>query len=135
MQTLEESPIIQKTKELCQAILDQPDFHELRRQIDTFMTNEEAKAQYQSLSEKGEYLQQKQQIGSTLTPEEIADFERNREVFLNNPIAREFLDAQQSMHKLQESVHQYVSKTFELGRVPEADDFESGSCGHGCGCH
>lgn len=135
MQTIVESPIIQKTKELCQAILDQPDFHELRRQIDTFMTNEEAKAQYQSLSEKGEYLQQKQQIGSTLTPEEIADFERNREVFLNNPIAREFLDAQQSMHKLQESVHQYVSKTFELGRVPEADDFESGSCGHGCGCH
>ena len=135
MQTLEESPIIQKTWELCQAILDQPDFHALRRQIDTFMTNEDAKAQYQYLSEKGEYLQQKQQIGSPLTPEEIADFERNREVFLNNPVARDFLDAQQSMHKLQESVHQYVTKTFELGRVPETDDFESGSCGHGCGCH
>jgi hypothetical protein len=28
-----------------------------------------------------------------------------------------------------------VSKTFELGRVPEESDMESGSCGSGCGCH
>ncbi len=40
------------------------------------------------------------------------------------------------MQKLQQSVSQYVSKTFELGRVPEESDLESsGSCGSGCGCH
>ena len=135
MQTTEDTLIIQKTKELCQAILDQSDFQNLRRQIDTFMTDDEAKSQYQFLSEKGEYLQQKQQIGSQLTPDEVAEFEQHREAFLNNPVARGFLDAQQSMQKLQESVQQYVTKTFELGRVPEPDDLSSGSCGHGCGCH
>ena len=37
-------------------------------------------------------------------------------------------------HKIQESVMSYVTKTFELGRVPAAEDFDSGSCGTGCGC-
>ena len=45
------------------------------------------------------------------------------------------LDAQQEMHKVQESVGQYIAKTLELGRMPTSDDFSSGSCGHGCGCH
>ena len=30
---------------------------------------------------------------------------------------------------------QFVSKTFELGRVPTLEDFSSGECGSGCGCH
>ena len=73
--------------------------------------------------------------GLTLDEMEIKDFELNRESFLNNPIARDFLDAQEEMQKVQKSVSQYVSKTFELGRVPEESDMDSGSCGHGCGCH
>jgi cell fate (sporulation/competence/biofilm development) regulator YlbF (YheA/YmcA/DUF963 family) len=132
--TTEDSVILQKTRELCQAILDGPEFQTIRQQIDAFMSNPEAKTQYQSLSERGEYLQHKQQQGVALSQEEIADFEQQREAFVNNPVARGFLDAQNEMHKMQESVGQYVAKTFELGRLPESDDFE-GSCGHGCGCH
>jgi cell fate (sporulation/competence/biofilm development) regulator YlbF (YheA/YmcA/DUF963 family) len=136
MQTITADSLInQKTRELCQAILDQPEFQMIRQRIDTFMTNNEAKEQYQFLSEKGEYLQHKQQQGASLTNEEVAEFEQQREAFLNNPIARGFLDAQQELNKFQQSVSQYVNKTFELGRVPEPDDFDSGSCGSGCGCH
>ena len=136
MQTItEESVITQKTRELCQTILDQPEVQNIRRQIESFMTNDEAKTQYQLLSEKGEFLQHKQQQGLTLSNEEIADFEQSREALFNNPVARGFLDAQQEMHKMQESLGQYVAKTFELGRVPSPDDFQSGSCGSGCGCH
>jgi cell fate (sporulation/competence/biofilm development) regulator YlbF (YheA/YmcA/DUF963 family) len=133
--TLEESAITQKTKELCQAILDQPEFQAIRRQIDSFMTDEAAKSQYQLVSERGEFLHHKQQQGLTLSNEEITEFEQQREALFNNPVARGFLDAQQEMHKMQESVGQYVSKTLELGRVPTSDDFQSGSCGSGCGCH
>jgi cell fate (sporulation/competence/biofilm development) regulator YlbF (YheA/YmcA/DUF963 family) len=136
MQTItEESVITQKTRELCQTILDQPEVQNIRRQIESFMTNDEAKTQYQLLSEKGEFLQHKQQQGLPLSNEEIADFEQSREALFNNPVARGFLDAQQEMHKMQESLGQYVAKTFELGRVPSPDDFQSGSCGSGCGCH
>lgn len=133
--TTEDSLIIHKTKELCQTILDHPDFESMKRQIDKFMSDEEAKEQYQSLVEKGEILNVKQQQGLRLTTEEIADFEQHREAVVNNPVAKGFLEAQQAMHKVQESVGQYVAKTFELGRVPEDEDLGSGSCGHGCGCH
>ncbi|MBM3840228.1 MAG: YlbF family regulator [Verrucomicrobia bacterium] len=133
--TTEESLVVQKTKELCQTILDQPEFQTMRQQIESFMANDEAKLQYQLLSERGEYLRHKQQQGLQLSDEEASEFEEQREQFLNNPVARGFLNAQQEMHKVQESVGQFVSKTFELGRVPNAEDFDSGSCGHGCGCH
>ena len=85
--------------------------------------------------EKGDALQHRQQTGMPLDNAEIAEFEKNRESLLNNPVAANFLTAQQQMHKIQESVMQYVSKTFELGRVPEPEDFPAESCGSGCGCH
>jgi cell fate (sporulation/competence/biofilm development) regulator YlbF (YheA/YmcA/DUF963 family) len=132
--TIEESVVIQKTRELCQAIVDQPEYTGIRQQIDVFLADEAAKNQYQLVMEKGDALQQKQQFGLPLDGNEVADFEKNRENLLNNPVARDFLEAQQRMHKLQESVMQYVSKTFELGRVPSAEDFPSEGCGSGCGC-
>lgn len=133
--TIEETPLIQKTRELCQTIIDQPDFRQIRQRIETFLADESAKSQYQLVMEKGDALQQRQQFGMPVENDEIAEFEKNRDLLLNNPVAREFLEAQQQMQQMQESVMQYVGKTFELGRVPGADDLSSGSCGSGCGCH
>ena len=135
MSTSTEDAITQKTKELCQTIVEQPEFQSLRRQVEAFLANEQTKQQYQLVVEKGEALQQKQQTGLPLSNDEIAEFEKHRENLANDPIARGFLDAQQEMHKVQESVGQYVAKTLELGRIPTSDDFSSGSCGSGCGCH
>jgi len=132
--TTDETVILAKTRELCQTIIDQPEFRAIRQRLDTFMADEAAKNQYQLVVEKGDTLQQKQQFGMPLDGNEIAEFERNRETLLNNPVARDFLDAQQEMHKIQESVMQYVTKTFELGRVPTLEDFPSGNCGPSCGC-
>src|SRR5262245_58928790 len=128
-----DSAILEKTRELCQAIVAQPEFQSIRSRIDAVMADESAKIQYQNVMEKGEMLQHKQQMGVALSAEEISEFEKNRDALVSNPIARDFLDAQQAMHKVQESVGQYVAKTFELGRAPTDEDF--GSCGHGCGCH
>jgi cell fate (sporulation/competence/biofilm development) regulator YlbF (YheA/YmcA/DUF963 family) len=133
--TIEETIVIQKTKDLCQTIIEQPEFIEIRERIDAFMGDDAAKNQYQALMEKGDALQQKQQMGMPLDNAEIAEFEKNRDSLLTNPVAANFLTAQQQMHKIQESVMQYVSKTFELGRVPTLEDFPSEGCGSGCGCH
>ncbi|MDB6035592.1 MAG: hypothetical protein JWM16_5930 [Verrucomicrobiales bacterium] len=133
--TTEDTIILQKTRELCETIVQQPEFQEIRGRIDAFMANEEAKSQYQRVIEKGESLQQKQQMGLPLSNDEITEFEGHRETLVNNPVAKGFLDAQNQMQKVQESVGQYVAKTFELGRIPSAEDFDSGSCGSGCGCH
>ncbi len=131
----EENVVTQKTQELCQTLLDQPDVQSMRRRIDAFMADEQVKTQYDSLMLKGQTLQDKQHQGVQLSREEIADFEKNREAFVKNPVAKGFLDAQEEMHQLQQSIGQFVSKTFELGRVPTPEDMNSGSCGHGCGCH
>ena len=131
----EESAVIQKTRELCQAILDEPEVRSLRQKIDAFMANDQAPGQYDALMMKGQMLQQKQHSGLPLDDAEIGEFEKLRESFLNSPLSRGFLDAQEGMQKMQQTVSQYVSKTFELGRVPEESDMDSGSCGSGCGCH
>ena len=130
-----ESGIIQKTLELCQTILEQPEFQVTRRQIDSFMADEQAQTQYQLVMQKGDLLQHKQQMGLPLINEEILEFEKQRDALVNNAVAQGFIAAQQHMHGVQESVGQYLAKTFELGRLPGAEDFSSGSCGSGCGCH
>ena len=127
-----DSIIVQKTRELCQTIVEQPEFQSIRQRIDTFMADDAAKVQYQTVVEKGEMLQHKQQMGLPMSAEEISEFEKNRDALINNPVARDFLDAQQAMQKVQESVGQYVAKTFELGRPPSEEDFHG--CGSGCGC-
>ena len=132
--TTEDTVVIEKTRELCETITAQPEFRVIRERIEAFMSNDAAKTQYQLVMEKGDELQQKQQAGQALGNDEIQEFEKNRDLLLNNAVARNFLDAQQQMHKMQETVTQYVSKTFELGRVPAAEDFASGDCGPSCGC-
>ena len=132
--TAEDNLVAQKTRELCQTILDQPDFQELRKNIDQFMADEKAQQEYQSLVEKSEELNHKQQQGVRLTQEEISDYESHRDRVVNNPVAAGFIRAQQEVHQMQESINKYLSKTFELGRVPSDEEMEGG-CGHGCGCH
>lgn len=132
---IEENVITQKTRELCQAILDQPDVRAMRQKIDIFLANDQIRGEYDALMMKGQMLQQKQQSGMPLDRAEIDAFEQLREKFLNDPVAKDFLDAQEEMHKMQQSVANYVTKTFELGHVPEEGELDSGSCGQGCGCH
>jgi cell fate (sporulation/competence/biofilm development) regulator YlbF (YheA/YmcA/DUF963 family) len=99
------------------------------------MADEKTRAQYDGLISKGQALQQKQQMSQPLTGEEISDFEQHRDSLLKNPVASGFLDAQQELHQVQESIHKYVSKTIELGRLPSEEELNSGCCGdHSCGC-
>src|SRR4051812_17593426 len=133
----QESSVAQKTRELCESILQDPGYLGLRRKIDTFLADDGAKKLYRDLAEKGEYLQHKQQQGSRLSPEEITDYEKDRDAVVANPIAAGFIEAQQNLHQVQETVNQYLSKTLELGRVPTEEEMSSGGdcCGdHGCGC-
>jgi cell fate (sporulation/competence/biofilm development) regulator YlbF (YheA/YmcA/DUF963 family) len=134
--TATESVIIEKTRELCEAILTAPEYQSVRRNVDLFMNDEKAKAHYQRVVEKGDSLNHKQHNGERLTPAEVADFESDRDGLLNNPVASSFITAQEEMQKIQEQVTGYVKKTIELGRLPAEDELSSGGgCGSGCGCH
>jgi cell fate (sporulation/competence/biofilm development) regulator YlbF (YheA/YmcA/DUF963 family) len=134
--TLQDTPIIQKTKELCQVILDEPGMQSIRQRIDRFLDNTEAREQYDAVVSKGQALHEKQQNAQPLSGEEVSEFETQREALLSNEVARDFLNAQEELHQLQHTVQKYVTKTFELGRMPTEDDFcnGNGSCGS-CNCH
>ncbi len=106
----------------------------IRQRIDAFMGDSGTRSEYEALVNKGQALQQKQQSSVQLTGEEIADFEQHRDRLLQNPVARGFLDAQEELHQVQQSVHHYVNKTLELGRLPTEDEV-NGGCGGGCSCH
>ena len=136
MQTItEDATIVEKTKELCLTILEQPKMQSIRQRIDAFMGDDQARGQYDALVSKGQTLQQKQEMSTPLSGEEISDFEQHRDSLMKNPVARGFLDAQEELHNVQASIHQYVNKTLELGRMPTDEDLSGGGCGHGCGCH
>jgi cell fate (sporulation/competence/biofilm development) regulator YlbF (YheA/YmcA/DUF963 family) len=129
-----ESPITQRTLELCQAIVEQSDFQTLKEKLDAFMSNELLKYEYQQVNGMGDLLRMKQGQGLELKPEEITQFEALREKFLGNPVAQGFLDAQEQLQQLHEVVGRFLNKTFELGRRPEYEDVHDGSCSD-CNCH
>jgi cell fate (sporulation/competence/biofilm development) regulator YlbF (YheA/YmcA/DUF963 family) len=125
--------VLKKTQELCQSILDQPTMQSMRQNITAFMGDETARSQYETVMRKGQALHEKQHQSLPLSGEEINDFESSRDTLLANPVAKGFLDAQEEMHHLRDSIQDYVSKTLELGRLPRAEDFEQGGCCGGGG--
>lgn len=129
-----ESPITQRTLDLCQAITEQADFLTLKQQLDAFMADELLKFDYQQVNTLGNLLESKQSGGVELLPEEVEKFEELRQKLLNNPVMTGFLDAQAQLQQLHQVVGNFLNKTFELGRRPEYEDVHDGSCGD-CGCH
>jgi hypothetical protein len=103
MQTiLLEDAIAQKTQELCQAILDDAQVQTMRQRIDRFLANEAVRGQYDVLMMKGEALQYKQNLNLPMDEAEIKEFETLRDELMENVTAREFMQAQRQMHKVQE---------------------------------
>ena len=132
----DDSAVMMKTKDLCAVIAENSDYKALLERVERFLDDDAARLQYQSVHERGEELQQKQGAGLELSDSEISGFEAAREELMNNPVAREFLDAQHDLQHVQMTIGRYVGMTLELGRVPKPEDLQSdgGGCGSGCGC-
>ena len=129
---LEESAISAKTKELCSTIVEQESSVNLQSQVETFLSNDEARLQYQSVHEQGDQLNQKQRSGVELSESEISEFEQAREQLLQNSTVTDFMAAQKELQEIQNTIGKMVGMTLELGRVPTAEDIEAASSGGGC---
>jgi cell fate (sporulation/competence/biofilm development) regulator YlbF (YheA/YmcA/DUF963 family) len=135
--SIDQQAINEKTRELCQLLLNQPAFQDMRSDIDAFLENDAAREQYRNVTQAGQDLEVRQLKGETLSESEISHFEKLRYDFLENPVARKFLDAQQAMNGVQDTINKFISKSLEMGRVASEEDIqcEEGGCGSGCGCH
>lgn len=125
--------VIDKTKELCQAIIEEPVFKELWAKVENFISNEGAKSQYEALLMKQNQLHQKQKQGMGLSKEDIQDFELERDKLYENPVAMEFIVTQQELERVQQTVSQYVNLTLELGKLPSEGDIMAASGCSTCG--
>ncbi len=140
----DDSSVMVKTRELCETILSDSEFTSMKDKMENFYGNEEACLQFQSLQELGDGLNQKQQAGVQLGEAEIKEFDDRKSELFKNAVVTEFLQAQQELQVLQQSVSKYVGMTLELGRIPTEEDFAAaaqggGGCcggggGGGCGC-
>ncbi len=117
-----------KTRELCQAILDDASFRDIKEGIEAFIANESARERYDAVSRTSSDIQQRHAQGEAISDGDFAKFEADRASLLQDPIARGFIDARREMQRIQESVMQYLAKTFELGRMPTLEDLEEGGC-------
>jgi len=128
----EDSAVILKTRELCETLAAQSAFQHIRQRIDAFKTDENARLVYEDAAALSQNLQYKQQMGQPLSDQEVSDFEIKRQGLLDNPVTRGYLEAQEEMQAVRQSITMYVMKTFELGRLPEPSDFHG--CRPGCSC-
>ena len=129
----DDSTVMGKTRDLCETIANDSDYRDLFRKVERFLGDDEARLSYQSVHESGQALNQKQQSGLQLSESEIAEFEGSRSELLNNPIASDFMQAQQTLEALQSSVSRMVGMTLELGRVPTPEDIAQATGGGCCG--
>ena len=132
------SPIIEKAKELCQTIIDNAEYNALMGNVEAFLNNDEARLLYQTVHERSEELRTKQQSGVELGETEIQAFKDVRDQMEQNEVVMDFMSAQDDLQLVQSTVSKYVGMTLEYGRVPTEEDFaaldnEGGCCGSG-GC-
>jgi cell fate (sporulation/competence/biofilm development) regulator YlbF (YheA/YmcA/DUF963 family) len=129
----------EKIRELCEALLQDEGVQGARERIEIFLNNPDATRGYAKLANMNESLHQKQVNGEEITEEEGESFEQLRGEVMSNPAVQEFAEARGTLQDIEGAIMAYVSRTFELGRVPTEADFSQrgggGSCGTGCGCH
>jgi cell fate (sporulation/competence/biofilm development) regulator YlbF (YheA/YmcA/DUF963 family) len=124
-----------KTLELCNALVQEPEFPDLFQKVSRYLADVQAQFQLNQFQEVGQLLQHKQSMGAELNTEEIAHYESLRKAVVESEVIREFAQAQEKIQLLQDRIHRFMVKTFELGRVPTAEDFMGDSCESDCGCH
>jgi cell fate (sporulation/competence/biofilm development) regulator YlbF (YheA/YmcA/DUF963 family) len=127
------SDVMAKTKELCSTIATDPEYKSLLEKVEQFLANDAARLMYQGLHERGEELHQKQNAGLELGENEIKDFESARDALMENPVARDFMDAQQNLQNVQVAIGKYIGMTLELGHVPTAEEISASEQGGCCG--
>ena len=127
------SVILERTRDLCTAILEWPEYKEQVTHIEAFLADEDAKTEYRAFAQLGEEMHQKQHAGA-LTDDDIKNYEAKKGDLEAKPLIGKFLAAQDSLNNIHRTVSQHVAKTLELGRMPEPEDLQSGGCCGGGSC-
>ncbi len=143
---LEDSPVYDCTRQLCEALITDPQVLQLKADIDAFLGNAEARALFDCVNKMGEELREKHMAGMEPSEEEISKFDQLRENVISNEVCHKFLQARQQVDGIFNEVNRYFGMTLELNRVPSHEEVieamnqpqggccGGGSCGDDCSC-
>jgi cell fate (sporulation/competence/biofilm development) regulator YlbF (YheA/YmcA/DUF963 family) len=126
-----------RIQDLCEAIIADEEVSTAREQAEAFLADEDAVSLYRQMMTMGRQLHQKQHQGEAPTSAEDREFTDLQNRCDAHPAIASFVEAQQVLNGILESVQGYVSKTIEKGRMPtEEEVFGKGDCcASDCGCH
>lgn len=139
MSTLnEDSAVYARVRDLCSAVISDPQIQEQKARIDAFLNNAEARALFECVNKMGEELRQKHMAGMEPTEAEINQFDKLREDVVSNSVCNGFLQARQTVDTVFGEINRYFGMTLELNRVPTQEEIDasiqqqsSGCCGGG----
>ena len=125
-----------KIQELCAAIVADEEVRTARENAEAFLADNDAVSLYRETSLLGRALHQKNQSGEEPSLADVRRFGELQDRCEAHPGIAAFIEAQQVLQGIAETVSGYVSRTLESGRVPtEEEVMGEGGCGEGCGCH
>lgn len=129
------SAILEKTRELCDLLLQSREYRESAAKIEAFFADESAQRAYRDFAELGERLHQRQQAG-LLNDADVAGYDAELQALKSDPVTGEFMAAEEMLNGIVRQISRHVGKTLELGRLPEPSDLEESGCCNsgGCGC-
>lgn len=125
----------EKTRELCQHLLDDPTFVSAQERIEAFESCEEAQELYHAWQTKTAELHHLHHQGRQPSQADIVEVERLKEAVMDNAVAFDFVEAEDSLNLIFSTVMKMVQKTLQNGRIPTEEELhEHGCCGGGsCG--
>jgi cell fate (sporulation/competence/biofilm development) regulator YlbF (YheA/YmcA/DUF963 family) len=123
-----------KALELCQFVLDQPEFQDSWSRIEAFLADPAAQNLYREWQEASRDLAMRERQGVPLTDHDLVVVESRKEAVLANDVAIGFAESEEILNGIFGTVTQLLQKTLQLGRVPTEEDLSAGCCGGGCGC-
>ncbi|MDF1754349.1 MAG: YlbF family regulator [Verrucomicrobiales bacterium] len=138
MSTTTETAVVtleDKTRELCQFILEDPKFAAASGSIDAFQEDKEAQSVYRDWQQKASELHALHHQGKEPEQSDIVEMERLKEIVLDNAVAADFVEAEDAVNEMFSTVMKLVQKTLQNGSVPTEEEMNECCNSGGCGCH
>ena len=124
-----------KTRELCQFILEDPAFAAAFGSIDAFQEDKEAQGLYKSWQEKAAELHHMHHEGKEPSQSDVVEMERLKQTVMDNSVAADFVEAEDSVNDIFGTVMKLVQKTLQNGQIPTEDEMNECCSSGGCGCN
>lgn len=116
------SSLQEKARELCQFILESPDYAAAQGKVDIFDEDTEAQKLYQAWRETEMELHQQHQQGNPPTDEQITDLEMKRDAAVENSVVADFADAENTLNQIFSTVVKVVQKSLQSGTIPTDEE-------------